>query len=94
MGVVPTKEGEMPREMVGNVEAGSVVKVGWDRYGGVQLGVELTDGAKVFIQPATKKVGEEALTPSLWTHDLSRKDCNDLIRTIRRARDQAHGKDE
>lgn len=57
------------------------VEVVWNRTGYVQLGVKE-------MHPSTEQADS-----GYWT-DLNRAQCNALIRFIRRARDQAFGKDE
>ncbi len=68
----------MPRETITTTDDHRV-RVGWDREGNVQVGVDLEASA----------VGETGL----WS-SLDRTGCNDLIRVLRRARDQAFGRDE
>ena len=69
----------MPRETIVSDPYLRRLRVGWDRMGNVQVGVDV-EGAEV---------GESGL----WA-DLDRKGCNDLIRVVRRARDSAFGRDE
>ena len=68
----------MPKETITTTDDHRV-RVGWDREGSVQVGVDLE----------TSVVGESGL----WS-SLNRQGCNDLIRVLRRARDQAFGRDE
>ena len=77
----------MPRETiyaygnVGNDPADTtVISVGWGRGSYVQVGVGR---------------GHEAdLVPTAWTEALTRDQINNLIRVLRKARDQVHGRDE
>lgn len=68
----------MPRETIRSTVNGNDVSVGWQRGGGVQVGVE----------PADSNHAPEAM----WS-DLSRVQINDLIRLLRKARDSAYGAD-
>lgn len=72
----------MPRETVTGQAGGYNVKVGWQAAGGVQVGI--ADGSFT--------IGG-AVYDSVWVH-LDRRGINDLIRHLRRARDQAFGRDE
>lgn len=55
------------------------VQVGWDRYGGLQIGVV----------PAGRREQKD----QQWV-DLDRTGANALIRALRKGRDAAHGRDE
>ena len=68
----------MPRETITTTDDHRV-RVGWERQGSVQVGVDLEESV----------VGETGL----WS-SLNRTGCNDLIRVLRRARDAAFGRDE
>jgi len=71
----------LPRERIHIAPSSDFgVQVGWQREGGVQVGVE-------------PLVGNVATDAGLWS-DLDRQGCNDLIRILRRARDSAFGRDE
>jgi hypothetical protein len=74
----------MPREKIEVGPGGEPfhATVGWDHHGSVQVGV---GGARMVVG------GVEV--ESVWTH-LDRRGCNQMIRTLRRARDAAFGRDE
>ena len=57
------------------------VEVGWDRYGAVQVAT---------VDPEAELGSRES---GLYV-DLDRRGINDLIRHLRKARDQAFGRDE
>jgi hypothetical protein len=85
------KEGEMPKEYVidptgfnDHDRRGLRVQVGWSREAEhVQIST-VADEA-----PKETGLGEEG-----WFVGLDRRGINDLIRHLRRARDQAFGRDE
>lgn len=83
----------MPRETISGI--GYDVKVGWDRDGSVQVATEMptseTGPQDLHGLLATFGVGDH---PRGLYATLSRAGVNDLIRTLRRARDQAFGRDE
>lgn len=74
----------MPKEVIKGTSTPFNVEVRWGPDTGIHVGVEGE---------------EESVTVGgyqcrgVWT-DIDRKGCNDLIRTLRRARDSAYGKDE
>lgn len=83
----------MPRESVfGTDEDGTAVKVGWSSQGSVQVGVGAV-GAFQFVEPLPAGVSVSGNYDDLWV-TMSRQGINDLIRHLRRARDQAFGRDE
>ena len=83
----------MPRETVmGDDRDGTEVKVGWDQHGNVQIGVGAV-GSFSFVEPLPAGVSVGGPYTDLWV-SLSRHGCNELIRKLRRARDQAFGRDE
>lgn len=61
----------------------TTVHVGWDRSGYVQLA---TKGWYYGADPDSPELGVYA--------DLNREQINTLIRSLRKARDQAYGRDE
>lgn len=77
----------------------TAVRVGWERDGWVQIGTvlkALLDGNPRPVDPDSSDVGP---APAVFADegqfvDLDRKTLNNLIRTLRRARDQAYGRDE
>ncbi len=83
----------MPRETI-NTEGPFTLQVGFPKGGyvrddtyGVQVGVvgqEQTDDGKG---------GINLVLTNAWAH-LNRQGCNDLIRTVRKARDSAFGSDQ
>lgn len=80
----------MPKEMVlssgfnEDVTRGLRTEVRWSRDGYVQVATVADE------MPAASGTG----SGEGWFVDLDRKGCNDLIRHLRRARDQAFGRDE
>lgn len=96
------KEGEMPREYVAFEEEHSENKPGisyitrldvsWDRHENVVL------THRQFINGSWSNESEGECHDNELTHvvgtKLNRKEINDLIRNLRKARDQAYGKDE
>ena len=67
------------------------VQVGWNRDGWVQIGTLLRYGIEsTKDEPAHLRYSTERG----WYVDLGRTQINDLIRNLRRARDQAYGRDE
>lgn len=81
----------MPKETVRSAYAGGremnepEVRVGWSRETGhVQLGTVMDDEA--VLQPTPEGNG--------WFVTLDRAGINALVRHLRRARDQAYGRDE
>jgi len=97
----PSKEGEMPKEVIyGDLPQGedgpgvSVVEVRWDRETGYFQIVtkaldRITGGELVEPEP------ESGIhyTAGFYV-GLDRREINSLIRVLRRARDQAYGRDE
>ncbi|AEK09565.1 hypothetical protein LITTLEE_186 [Mycobacterium phage LittleE] len=100
MGVMPEKEGEMPKEYIGRApqEHGSI-KVAWGKdcstvqisvAGPVGWRLEMLDALPGYV-PAEVDY-DNGLD---WHFTVShRAEINDLIRALRKARDQALGKDE
>lgn len=84
----------MPKETVrGNLPKGSEVSVGWSQDQDVQLGVTL--GSRfVFVDKSGIPLPDEEVYGSLWFTFEHRRQINDLIRNLRKARDSAFGKDE
>lgn len=83
----------MPRESVmGEDRDGTEVKIGWSQHGSVQVGVSAA-GAFSFNTPLPAGVSINGPYDDLWV-TLDRQGCNDLIRKLRKARDQAFGRDE
>jgi hypothetical protein len=84
-----SKEGEMPKELItskyseDDPECG--VQVGWGRESShVQIATVNKDGVQ--LRPTPEGNG--------WYVQLGRYEINKLIRTLRRARDAAYGRDE
>jgi len=91
MPAMGTREGSttMPKELVRSKypedHPGLVAQVGWGRDSQhVQLATVNDDAAK--LEPTPEGNG--------WFVQLDRHGINDLIRILRRARDQAFGRDE
>jgi len=115
----------MPKETI-SCEGGYCLKVGWDRSGSAQVGIEVSslkmslfeqllgsDETLMLIGNAAidaidVSIGDPADVGSqildlidevtggyrgIWSN-IDRHGCNDLIRFLRRARDQAFGRDE
>lgn len=95
-------DGVMPKQMIYPVpnpdgsDADRRVEVGWQREMGVQV-------ATTKLQPGAKRDAEyiEGPTDAPLRHawdgqwiDLNRYQINQLIRSLRHARDQAYGRDE
>lgn len=74
----------MPRETVMGTEGESMVRVGWNHHGGVQLGAGV--GREFTFTDGPDRYSD------LWVN-LNRQGCNELIRHLRRARDAAFGAD-
>lgn len=96
----------MPKETINDESAMYDITVGWAPGSHVQVGVCTADGRAIVdalvTQPSdeVRKAldvllgnGELAAFTGLWG-TLSREHCNRLIRILRRARDQAYGRDE
>lgn len=67
------------------------VSVGWNRSGWVQVTLETPTKhlAQVLASYANDNVGDAVV----YSETLSREEVNKLIRTLRKARDQAYGSD-
>lgn len=102
------EEGVMPRETVFDDVELYDIKVGWEREKYVQVGIETHDRRAIVDKllgadaqnPEVRAVidgllgdGQLASFTGLWG-TLNRDSCNQLIRLLRRARDQAFGRDE
>jgi hypothetical protein len=85
------KEGVMPKEFVEDTmaprEEGEIpwrVEIGWQRdHGHVSIAT---------VDPSVEGIGSR--DSGLHVHLSERRQVNDLIRHLRRARDQAFGRDE
>ena len=89
----------MPKEyVVGQDHSGFRLRIGWSREpaGGVQVAVETPDGRPLIpllwpdCPPAVLEKAPDFT--NLWG-DLDRDGCNQAIRLLRKARDQAYGPD-
>ncbi len=70
----------------------AVVQVGWNNAGWVQVSMEAD---KSYLQFAIDTPdGETSDRSTIYSPVLSRGEINKLIRTLRRARDAAYGRDE
>lgn len=95
----------MPRETIRNrngcADADFCLSVGWSREGEwVDVVTYRPDGV-IGLREEHGKQGQDgdfreiqAIERPGWVVNLSRHDINNLIRVLRRARDQAFGKDE
>lgn len=66
------------------------VHVGWNRAGWVQISLALP---KEKLDNWVASLTNDQPEPSLFSEVLSRDDVNKMIRTLRKARDQAYGTD-
>jgi len=96
----------MPKETINDQAAMYDLTVGWSAGQYVQLGITTADG-RAIIDKLIEKPSDEtrrtidqltgngtvAAFTSLWG-TLDREGCNRAIRVLRRARDQAFGRDE
>lgn len=82
----------MPKETMHDEATLYDVTVGWETNKYVQVGLQTHDGRPI-VDHLTETPGETAEFRSLWG-TLDRAGCNRLIRAVRRARDQAYGRDE
>lgn len=92
----------MPKERVLDVAGMFDVQVGWQRDRWVQLAVVTTDGKPLSEvvtswkqddgQGHVNDAGEYERSDGIWS-TLDRQQINDLIRKLRKARDQAFGAD-
>jgi hypothetical protein len=103
----PSKEGEMPAEKVYGIQAVLETPDG-EMARGVSAGVPIVDvrwnregGYVQIVSKETDSFGGRLVGDDPGSHvtdgyyvDLDRNAINDLIRNLRRARDQAFGKDE
>lgn len=95
----------MPKESVYSSVEGEhkYLTVAWGRREADRRGIEHDDHELVAARKASVVVGLHALYAKLGEPEcpeaahhaqLTRQNINDLIRTLRRARDQAYGRDE
>lgn len=86
----------MPKETIQT--EGHPVTVAWTRAGeNVQVGTVTTDGSSLLqlVERFTQEEGVEAASVMQGLFgNLDRDGCNQLIRVVRKARDQAFGRDE
>lgn len=98
----------MPKEIIRDEASMYDVHVGWERDKYVQVGIETADHRAIVdallgedrMTPEVREVidrltgeGQLAAFTGLWG-TLTREGCNQMIRVLRRARDQAFGRDE
>lgn len=101
--------GEMPREKIHSAVPEFDVSVAWNKDGTVQIVTAATDAderlrawtelkqGRVYMagDPDAQTAPGTAFTLfDGWHVDLDRRQVNELIRVLRRARDQAFGRDE
>lgn len=86
----------MPKEIIyGTVLDGFTIKVGWDRDSNIQVASLADEGEKrVRDILAAEERDPTGRVFDGWYVTLDRDGVNKLIRTLRRARDQAFGRDE
>lgn len=91
----------MPKERITSTTAGTFdVTVTWGRDTCVQICTAASDADERLRNWTESKDGAETEPGSSfamfdgWHVDLNRQQINDLIRVLRRARDQAFGRDE
>jgi hypothetical protein len=89
-----TRDGRatVPKERINDLAGMYDTIIGWDTDGAVQIGIETHDGRSV-AEHLTGGGETPADFRGLWG-TLDRAGVNRLIRTLRRARDQAFGRDE
>lgn len=92
MGRTSMEVGAMPKEVIYSKYHGSndspepVTEVRWTReHGYVQVATTMPDGHPFPVDPTPEGNG--------WFATLNRENINHLIRTLRKARDQAFGAD-
>lgn len=87
----------MPRETISANPNANVIQVAWGPHETVQVSTSCPTrviASTLFIGgDGTPHVEEDTPFPGWWA-DLDRHALNRLIRTLRRARDAAYGKDE
>lgn len=97
--------GEMPKELIGSREESNVVELGWSRESEhVQLGTTSQSrlvaatvaraDSRANYAAAKATVDPEEIPFTGWFVQLNRSDINILIRNLKKARDQAYGRDE
>jgi hypothetical protein len=74
------------------MENPAVVHVGWNRAGWVQVSIEADQTYFRFVAENPDAQGDGRTTA--YVPPLSRDEVNKMIRALRRARDQAYGRDE
>jgi hypothetical protein len=74
----------------------SAIHVGWNRAGWVQLSLEADPSYFRFVadNPDGAPFDDGSQGTSAYSPVLNRVEINKLIRALRRARDQAYGRDE
>ncbi len=81
----------MPRETVYDQATLYDVEIGWSSDS-VQIGIQSHDR-----EPLVKHLAQDAADPAMFTSlwgNLDRAGCNRMIKLLRRARDEAFGRDE
>ena len=82
----------MPRETIYDASGMYDVQIGWGP-GTVQVGIETHDGVPVAEKLNSLGGGDPARFTGLWG-SLDREGCNRAIKMLRKARDDAFGRDE
>lgn len=80
----------MPKETVRS--SGQTMTIGWTKEQGCQIGVDVFGNKFVFLDRAGQPMTDEAFD-SLWFTVTERKDFNQIIRALKKARDKVCGKD-
>lgn len=101
------RTGEMPKERIQSCTTSQFdVIVAWNRDGTVQVATTASDADERLrnwteSSPAGSPLAQPETQPGTsfrhfggWHVDLGRQQINELIRVLRRARDQAFGRDE
>lgn len=85
----------MPKEIVYDQAAMYDAAVQWEQNRYVQVGVVTHDGATLASRLTGEHIDAEEAAQfiGVWG-TLDREGCNRMIRALRRARDQAFGRDE
>ena len=79
----------MPKELIRGIPEGT-------SDAPIDLGIEVSWGRDSgHVQIATVNLAKQSFTPEYgWFRDINRDEINRLIKTLRKARDQAYGVDE
>ncbi len=81
----------MPKETIYDEASMYDMEIGWAREN-VQVGLVTRERIPI-VQQLAKDAGDPAMFTSLWG-TLDRAGCNRMIKMLRKARDEAFGRDE